>query len=129
MVENSSSDSQPRTRVRSLRERDNFPLPVSFSDFTTKPAGAATRNCRYTGPVSEEKPRVGMSSYAKAGAYSGLALITPISGWICYKIGQYLNQAWNTSMLDTAGLILGCGIGMYETVRQATRIEGLDKKK
>ncbi|MBN9660590.1 MAG: hypothetical protein J0H49_20540 [Acidobacteria bacterium] len=70
-----------------------------------------------------------MSSYAKAGAYSGLALITPLSGWICYKIGEYLNHAWNTAQLDTAGLIFGCGIGMYETVRQATRIEGLDKKK
>ncbi|MGC4048209.1 MAG: hypothetical protein QM757_00625 [Paludibaculum sp.] len=79
--------------------------------------------------MSDEKPRSGMSTYAKAGAYSGLALITPISGWICYKIGQYLNQAWNTAQLDTAGLILGCGLGMYETFRQATRIEGLDKKK
>lgn len=76
-----------------------------------------------------EKPRSGMTGYAKAGAYSGLALVTPVSGWVCYKIGEYLNHLWNTSLLDTAGLILGCGLGMYETFRQAVRIEGLDKKK
>ena len=31
--------------------------------------------------------------------------------------------------MSTVGLILGCAVGMYETVNQAVRIEGLNKKK
>ncbi len=70
-----------------------------------------------------------MSGYAKAGAYTGLAFVTPISGWVCYKIGQWLDQHYATNWLWLAGLIVGCVAGMYETFRQAMRIEGLDKRK
>jgi hypothetical protein len=70
-----------------------------------------------------------MSSYAKAGAYAGLALVTPISGWICYQIGLWLDQRYGTGWMSTLGLMLGCGLGMYETFKAAVRIEGLDKKK
>lgn len=70
-----------------------------------------------------------MSPLAKAGAYAGLAFVTPISGWVCYKIGQWLDQQWGTGYLYLAGLIIGCAAGMYETFRQALRIEGLDKRK
>jgi len=69
------------------------------------------------------------SSYAKAGAYAGLALVTPISGWICYQIGLWLDRRYGTGWMSTVGLILGCAVGMYETVNQAVRIEGLNKKK
>jgi Putative F0F1-ATPase subunit Ca2+/Mg2+ transporter len=70
-----------------------------------------------------------MSSYAKAGAYAGLALVTPISGWICYQIGLWLDGRYGTGWMSTVGLMLGCGLGMYETFKAAVRIEGLDKKK
>ena len=71
----------------------------------------------------------GKSPYAKAGAYMGLVFVTPISGWVCYKIGQYLDVSYGTNWMNMAGLMLGCAAGMYETFRQAVRIEGLDKKK
>ncbi len=83
----------------------------------------------YTGDVEEDRQdRKGLSPYAKAGAYAGLAFVTPISGWVCYKIGQWLDQSWGTSYLYLVGLIVGCAAGMYETFRQAVRIEGLDKR-
>lgn len=80
--------------------------------------------------MSGKQPgRKELSSYAKAGAYAGLAFVTPISGWICYKLGLWLDQEWGTGYLYLVGLILGCAAGMYETFRQAMRIEGLDKQK
>lgn len=73
--------------------------------------------------------RKGLSPYAKAGAYAGLAFVTPISGWVCYRIGEWLDRAWGVSYLDLVGLIIGCAAGMYETFRQAVRIEGLDRRR
>ena len=69
------------------------------------------------------------SPYAKAAAYAGLALVTPISGYIGYAVGGWLNGKLGTPYLDTLGMMLGCGLGMYETFRQAVKIEGLDRKK
>lgn len=68
-------------------------------------------------------------SYGKAGAYAGLAMVTPIFGWVCYQAGLLLDGHYGTGWMSTVGLILGCGLGMYSTFRQAVRIEGLDKKK
>jgi F0F1-type ATP synthase assembly protein I len=83
----------------------------------------------YTGGVEEERQeRKGLSPYAKAGAYAGLAFVTPISGFVCYKIGEWLDRHYGTGYFYLVGLILGCAAGMYETVRQAVRIEGLDKR-
>jgi len=94
------------------------------------PAAAPRSGKPYTGLVGEQQPeRKGLSPYAKAGAYAGLAFVTPISGWVCYKIGEWLDRSWGTSYLYLAGLIIGCVAGMYETYRQAVRIEGLDKRK
>lgn len=73
--------------------------------------------------MADRKP---MSPYAKGAAYMGLALITPISGWICYKIGQYLDGRMHTTWVSLVGLIVGCAAGMYETYRQGLSIEGLD---
>lgn len=70
-----------------------------------------------------------MSPYAKAGAYMGLAMVTPISGWVCYKLGQWLMAKTGTPYLDLVGLLVGCAAGIYETFVQAVRIEGLDEKK
>ncbi len=77
----------------------------------------------------EREERRGLSPYAKAGAYAGLAFVTPISGWVCYKTGVWLDEAWGTSYMYLVGLILGCAAGMYETFRQALRIEGLDRRR
>ncbi len=79
-------------------------------------------------PVSESKPG-GMSSYAKAGAYMGLATVTPISGYIGYLAGGWLDSHMGWGWAATTGLLVGCVAGMYETFRQAVRIEGLDKRK
>jgi F0F1-type ATP synthase assembly protein I len=76
----------------------------------------------------QQEERKGLSPYAKAGAYAGLAFVTPISGFVCYKIGDWLDQRYGTGYLYLIGLILGCAAGMYETFRQAVRIEGLDKR-
>lgn len=70
-----------------------------------------------------------MTGYAKAGAYMGLALITPIAGYIGYLAGDWLAPKFGVPWLDTAGLVLGCASGMYETYRQAMRIEGLDRNR
>ncbi len=81
--------------------------------------------------VDEQKPdgRRGMTGYAKAGAYMGLAFITPIAGYVGYLAGVWLAPRLGVAWLDTAGLLLGCAAGMYETWRQAMRIEGLDRKR
>jgi hypothetical protein len=68
------------------------------------------------------------SGYAKAAAYMGLALVTPISGWVCYKAGQWLDAKTGSHYWALAGIILGCAAGMYETFRQAVKLEGLDRK-
>lgn len=70
-----------------------------------------------------------MTGYAKAGAYMGLALVTPIAGYMGYLAGGWLGQKTGIHWLDTVGLLLGCVAGMYETGRSAIRIEGLDRKK
>lgn len=59
----------------------------------------------------------------------GLAMVTPISGWVCYKLGQWLMAKTGTPYLDLVGLLVGCAAGIYETFVQAVRIEGLDEKK
>jgi F0F1-type ATP synthase assembly protein I len=69
--------------------------------------------------------RTPMTPYAKAAAYMGLALVTPVSGWVCYKIGQFLDRQMGTSWAALVGLIIGCAAGMYETYREGLRIEGL----
>jgi hypothetical protein len=80
---------------------------------------------RYTVVVSED----GMSPYAKAAAYAGLAFVTPVSGWICFKVGEWLGHRWGLDWLPVTAMVVGCAAGMYETYRQAVRIEGLGKKK
>ena len=68
-----------------------------------------------------------MTPYAKAAAYSGLALVTPISGWIGYKVGQILDRHSGTTWVAVAAMMVGCAAGIYETYVAALRIEGMDK--
>ena len=58
----------------------------------------------------------------------GLAMVTPASGFICFKIGQALDARAHTSWIAIVALLIGCAAGMYETFRQAMRIEGFDKR-
>lgn len=74
-------------------------------------------------------PGSGLTGYSKAGAYMGLALVTPIAGYLGYLGGQWAAGHFGVSWLDTVGLMLGCVAGMYETGKQALRIEGLDRRK
>ncbi|MBI4891027.1 MAG: AtpZ/AtpI family protein [Acidobacteria bacterium] len=76
-----------------------------------------------------EPEKKGLSPMAKAGAYAGLAFVTPISGWVCYMAGKWMDAKYGTGYWGLVGLMLGCAAGMYETFRQAVRIEGLDRKK
>lgn len=70
-----------------------------------------------------------MTGYAKAGAYMGLAFITPIAGFTGYAVGHWLAPKVGVPWLDIAGMIAGCASGMYEVYRQAMRIEGLDRER
>lgn len=69
----------------------------------------------------------GLEGYAKAGAYMGLVFVTPISGWVCYQIGLFLDRRYSSGWMALVGLLVGCTAGMYETFRQALRIEGMDR--
>lgn len=81
------------------------------------------------GEQPPRQPGNGMTGYGKAGAYMGLALLTPIAGYVGYLVGQWAARRFGVPWLDTAGMMLGCVAGLYETGRQAMRIEGLDRRK
>jgi len=66
-----------------------------------------------------------LTPYAKAAAYMGLALVTPASGWVCYKAGQFIDREMHTEYAALVGLMIGCAVGLYETYREGLRIEGL----
>ena len=68
-----------------------------------------------------------MSPYAKGAAYMGLALVTPVSGWVGYQLGGIIDRHSATQWAALVGLLIGCAAGMYETYREALKIEGFDK--
>ena len=57
--------------------------------------------------------------WGKAGAYMGLAFIIPVSMYVCYLIGSYINPTWG----GVTGLLVGLGAGLYESYRQAEQFE------
>ena len=69
----------------------------------------------------DEPPRRKMSPWAKAGAYMGIAFILPISMYVCHLIGSAINEKWG----GTVGVMLGFAAGLWETYREAVRIEKL----
>jgi Putative F0F1-ATPase subunit Ca2+/Mg2+ transporter len=59
------------------------------------------------------------SGWGKAASYMGLAFVIPVSMYICYQIGNYLQPAWG----GVVGLMVGLAAGLYESYRQAMEFE------
>ena len=62
-------------------------------------------------------------SWAKAGAYTGLAFILPIAMLVCYYLGEWADRKLGTKFLYLVGIVVGFAAGLWETMRQADRIE------
>ena len=62
-------------------------------------------------------------SWAKAGAYTGLAFILPVAMLVCYYLGDWADRKLGTRFLYVLGMMLGFAAGLWETMRQADKIE------
>jgi hypothetical protein len=69
------------------------------------------------------------NQWGKFGAYSGLAFVLPITMWLGYMAGQWVDGHYGTKQGANLGLVAGLGIGLYETIRQVSRLEKNGKKK
>jgi F0F1-type ATP synthase assembly protein I len=58
------------------------------------------------------------TSAAKFAQYSALALVLPISTFVGYAIGYYLDKALGTTWLQILFLILGSVAGFVSLIRQ-----------
>ncbi len=70
--------------------------------------------------MKEKRPT---SWQTKAGAYMGLVWVLPASMAALWWIGDYCDGRFGTGYLGFAGLAAGFAVGLYETIRQADRIE------
>lgn len=68
-------------------------------------------------------PRRPVNSWAKAGAYMGLAFVPAISGYAGYWLGTQIDLRYGTGYAQLTGMLLGLAAGFYELYRQAMRIE------
>ena len=60
--------------------------------------------------------------WRQVGEYTGLALTVPLAGLIGYGVGVALDEHFHTGRVFTViGLLLGCGAGLTEIVRVASR--------
>ncbi len=62
-------------------------------------------------------------SWAKAGAYTGLAFIMPVAMLVCYYLGVWADSKLGTKFLYLIGIMVGLVAGLWETIHQADRIE------
>ncbi len=62
-------------------------------------------------------------SWAKAGAYTGLAFIMPVAMLVCYYLGVWADSKLGTKFVYVIGIMVGFAAGLWETMRQADRIE------
>ena len=53
--------------------------------------------------------------------YTGLALVLPVSTFVGYAIGYYLDKAFHTTWLQILFLILGSVAGFVSLIRQIMR--------
>jgi F0F1-type ATP synthase assembly protein I len=74
--------------------------------------------------VSDKKPN---TIYAKAGAYMGLAMVIPAAMFAGHWIGGHADKSMGTGYWSIVGLMVGFAAGLYEVMRQATRIEKIGK--
>jgi F0F1-type ATP synthase assembly protein I len=58
---------------------------------------------------------------AKYAQYTGLALVLPVSTFVGYGIGHYLDKAFGTTWLQIVFLILGSVAGFVALIRQIMR--------
>ena len=63
---------------------------------------------------------------ARAAQYSSLALVLPVSTFVGYAIGYYLDKAFGTTWLRILFLILGSIGGFVQLIRQIMRDTGDD---
>jgi len=62
-------------------------------------------------------------SWAKAGAYTGLAFILPVGMLVGYYLGDWADRKLGTKFFYLIGIMFGFAAGLWETMRQADRIE------
>lgn len=67
--------------------------------------------------------RSGKSWQVKAGAYMGLVWVLPVSMAALWWIGSLMDSKFGTTYWNYVGLGVGFVAGLYETIRQADRIE------
>ena len=65
---------------------------------------------------------------ARFAEYTGLALVLPVSTFVGYAIGYYLDKACGTTWLRILFLILGSVAGFVALIRQIMRDSGDDGK-
>ncbi len=58
------------------------------------------------------------TSAARFAEYSGLALLLPLSTFVGYAIGYYLDKYFGTTWLRIVFLILGSVAGFVQLIRQ-----------
>jgi F0F1-type ATP synthase assembly protein I len=61
------------------------------------------------------------SAAARYALYSGLALLLPVSTFVGYAIGYYLDKSFGTTWLRIVFLILGSVGGFMTLIRQIMR--------
>ena len=62
-------------------------------------------------------------SWAKAGAYTGLAFILPVAMAACFWVGSWADGKLGTKFLAVVGMMCGFAAGLWETIRQADQIK------
>jgi hypothetical protein len=65
---------------------------------------------------------------AKAGAYLGLVWVLPSTMLACWFLGDWLGAKAGSNVGGLVGLMIGFAAGLYETIRQADRIEGIKRR-
>lgn len=64
-----------------------------------------------------------VNSWARGGAYLGLAFVPAIAGWLGYEAGAWLDNRFATTWLKTALMLLGLAAGIWDVVRLAEKLE------
>ena len=66
---------------------------------------------------------------AKAGAYMGLAFVIPAPMYAGHWIGGHADRSMGTEYWAIVGLMVGFALGLFQVMREATRIEKIGKNR